>query len=132
MATDHKVEARPRRWLIPVALVLLQEENSYGYELMNRIEEEFGFEQINAGSVYRALRQMEKEGLCSSEWDGHAEKGAGPPRRTYAITDVGEAYLEAWANACEKYHRLMDQFAQVYGRRPPRLSECGEDEVSSS
>ena len=43
-----------------MALVLLQEENSYGYELMESIEEEFGFEQINLGSVYRVLRQMEK------------------------------------------------------------------------
>jgi DNA-binding PadR family transcriptional regulator len=43
-----------------MALFLLQEESSYGYELMERIKEEFGFEEINAGSVYRALRQMEK------------------------------------------------------------------------
>ena len=122
MAAEQKIDARPRRWLIPVTLVLLKEENSYGYELMERIEEEFGFEQINAGSVYRALRQMEKEGLCSSEWDVQAE-GGGPPRRMYAITGEGEAYLETWAKACEKYHRLMDHFAQVYGRRPSRSSE---------
>jgi PadR family transcriptional regulator PadR len=108
---------RPRRWLTPVALVLLKEEASYGYELMERIEEEFGFEQINPGSVYRALRQMEKEGLCSSVWDIRTEEGDPPPRRMYAITDAGEAYLKAWAAACEKYHRVMDQFAQVYGRR---------------
>ena len=117
MAAEQKVEARPRRWLIPVTLVLLQEDNSYGYELMERLEEEFGFEQISAGSVYRALRQMEKEGLCSSEWDSHANEVGGPPRRMYAITDEGEAYLKDWAKACEKYHRLMDQFARVYGRR---------------
>jgi PadR family transcriptional regulator len=123
LAIEHRVEARPRRWLIPVALVLLKEENSYGYELMERIEEEFGFEQINAGSVYRALRQMEKEELCSSEWDLRAE--GGPHRRMYAITDEGEAYLEAWAEAGKKYHRLMDQFVRVYERRAPRSSEHG-------
>ena len=125
MATGQKVQARPRKWLTPVALVLLKEESSYGYELMERIEEEFGFEQINPGSVYRALRQMEKEGLCSSVWDVlRAEEGGPPPRRMYAITDAGEAHLEAWAAACEKYHRLMDQFARVYGRRrTPRSSE---------
>ncbi len=106
-----------------MTLVLLREENSYGYELMERLEEDFGFEQINAGSVYRALRQMENEGLCRSEWDVRAE-GGGPPRRMYAITDEGEAYLKAWAAACEKYHRVMDQFARVYGRRStPRSSE---------
>jgi PadR family transcriptional regulator, regulatory protein PadR len=123
LAAEQKVEARPRRWLIPVALVLLQEENSYGYELMERVEEEFGFEQINPGSVYRALRQMEKEGLCSSEWDANANEVGDPPRRMYAITDAGEGYLKAWAEACEKYHRLMDQFARVYGRRTTRSSE---------
>ena len=123
MTAQQKVQARPRKWLTPVALVLLKEESSYGYELMERIEEEFGFEPINPGSVYRALRQMEKEGLCRSEWDARAEEG-GLPRRMYAITDEGEAYLKAWAAACEKYHRLMDRFARVFGRRStPRSSE---------
>jgi PadR family transcriptional regulator PadR len=117
LAAEQKVEARPRRWLIPVVLVLLEDENSYGFELMERIEEEFGFEQINAGSVYRALRQMEKEGLCSSEWDSRANEVGGPPRRMYAITDAGEAYLKSWSEACEKYHRVMDQFARLYGQR---------------
>jgi PadR family transcriptional regulator, regulatory protein PadR len=124
LAAERKVQARPWRWLTPVALVLLKEESSYGYELMERMEEEFGFEQINPGPVYRALRRMEKEGLCSSVWDVQAEEGGPPPRRMYAPTDAGEAYLEAWAEACEKYHRLMDQFAQVYGRRrAPRSAQ---------
>jgi PadR family transcriptional regulator PadR len=117
LAAEQIVEARPRRWLIPVVLVLLEDENSYGFELMERIEEEFGFEQISAGSVYRALRQMEKEGLCSSEWDSRANEVGGPPRRMYGITEAGEAYLKSWSEACEKYHRVMDQFARVYGRR---------------
>ena len=123
MAAEQKVQARPRKWLTPVVLVLLKEESSYGYELMARIEEEFSFEQINPGSVYRILRQMENEGLCSSVWDVRDEEGEGPRRRMYAITDAGEAYLEAWSAACEKYHRIMDQFAQLYKRRPPRSSE---------
>ena len=122
MTSQQKVEARPRKWLTPVALVLLKEERSYGYELMERIEGDFGFEQINPGSVYRTLRRMENEGLCSSEWDVRAE-GGGPPRRMYAITDAGEAYLKAWAEACEKYQQLMNEFARVYGRRTRRSSD---------
>jgi PadR family transcriptional regulator PadR len=121
------VQARPKRWLTPVVLVLLKEETSYGYELMERIDEEFGFEQLNPGSVYRVLRQMENEGLCTSVWDDvrDEEEGRGgpPPRRMYAITQEGEAYLEAWAKACEEYHKLMSQFSEVYKRRPPRAFE---------
>jgi DNA-binding PadR family transcriptional regulator len=44
LTPEQKVSARPKRWLTPVVLVLLKEESSYGYELMERIEQEFGFE----------------------------------------------------------------------------------------
>jgi len=122
LAAQPKVQARPRKWLVPVTLVLLEEERSHGYELMERMQEEFGFEQINPGSVYRTLRQMEHEGLCESEWEVPRAEG-GPARRTYAITEDGEAYLEAWAEACKDYQRLMDEFARLYQRRPPLSSE---------
>ena len=90
MAAQQKIEARPRNWLTPVTLVLLREESSYGYELMERLEEEFGFEQIRAGTLYRTLRQTDKEGLCKSEWD---TSESGPARRMYSITEAGEEYL---------------------------------------
>src|SRR5215217_9617976 len=106
--------------MVPITLVLLEEESSHGYELMERMEEEFGFEQINPGSVYRTLRQMENEGLCASEWDLRTESG--PPRRMYAITEEGKAYLSAWAEACKQYQNLMNEFARFYGRKSARSS----------
>jgi PadR family transcriptional regulator PadR len=118
---DPKIEARPRNWLTPVILVLLKEESSYGYEIMERLEEEFGFEQINPGSVYRTLRQMEKEGLCESEWEISAN--GGPARRMYAISEAGETYLDAWADACKQYQQVIDSFSRVYRNRVSRSSE---------
>ena len=123
MPVQPKVQARPSKWLTPVTLVLLEEEPSHGYELMERMEEEFGFEEIQPGSVYRTLRQMEKEGLCQSEWETPSADESGPPRRVYAITENGEAYLAAWAKACKEYQQLMGEFARVYQRRPSRSSE---------
>ena len=96
-----------------MALVLLREESSYGYELMERLEE-FGFEQIRAGTLYRTLRQMEQEGLCSSEWE---TPQGGPARRMYLITERGEEYLAAWAEACKQYQSVMDCFSQAYTSR---------------
>ena len=124
MAAEPTVPARPRKWLTPLALVLLEEERSHGYELMERIEEEFGFEQINPGSVYRTLRQMENEGFCQSEWETPSNNGGGgTAQRMYSITEAGEAYLAAWAKACKQYQQLMGEFARVYGRRTQRSSE---------
>src|SRR4028119_2515229 len=62
------VEARPRNWLVPVILLSLREWNSYGYELMERASA-FGFEAMNPGTLYRTLRQMEKEGVVESSWE---------------------------------------------------------------
>jgi PadR family transcriptional regulator, regulatory protein PadR len=115
MAADHykKIEVRPRNWLAPVALVVLREESSYGYDLMERLEE-FGFEEINPGTLYRTLRQMENEGLCVSELETTED---GPARRTYSITDAGESYLAAWAEGCKRYQNVMDCFYTAYTSR---------------
>jgi len=118
---DQAVEARPRNWLTPVTLVLLKEESSYGYEMMERLQEEFGFEPINPGSVYRPLRQMEKEGLCESEWE--LSSNGGPAHRMYSITEAGETYLDAWADACKQYQQVIDSFSRVYRSRVSRSSE---------
>ena len=61
MAADHhKIKVRPRNWLTPVALVILREESSHGYELMERLEE-FGFAWINPGTLYKTLQQRSKQ-----------------------------------------------------------------------
>ena len=113
MAAQQTIEARPRNWLTPVTLVLLREESSYGYEIMERLEE-FGFEHIRAGTLYRTLRRTEREGLSRSEWD---TSEGGPARRVYSITEAGEEYLAAWAQACEQYQNVMDSFARAYSSR---------------
>ena len=96
-----------------MALVILRGEGSYGYELMERLEE-FGFEQTRAGTLYRTLRQMEQEGLCKSEWE---TSEGGPARRMYLITEAGESYLAAWAEGCKQYQDVMDCFYQAYTSR---------------
>jgi PadR family transcriptional regulator, regulatory protein PadR len=113
MAPERKIEARPRNWVEPVALVLLREEGSYGYELMERLKE-YDFEQVRAGTLYRTLRRMEQEGLCRSEWE---RSRVGPARRMYSITEDGESYLAAWAEACKQYQNVVDCFYRAYTTR---------------
>ncbi len=108
------VEARPRNWLVPVILLSLREWNSYGYELMERASA-FGFEAMNPGTLYRTLRQMEKEGIVESTWE--TSRG-GPARRMYSITDAGRAYLDFWAKSLEQYQRTMETFFSLYTGRP--------------
>jgi PadR family transcriptional regulator, regulatory protein PadR len=105
------MEVRPRTWLVPVILLSLRECSSYGYELMERASA-FGFEAVNPGTLYRTLRQMEKDGLCESEWD--TNNGGGPARRMYSINDTGEEYLGFWAESLDQYRQKMDAFLRLY------------------
>lgn len=110
-----KVEARPKNWLEPVILASLREHESYGYELMQR-SARFGVEATNPGTLYRTLRRMERKGWCTSEWE--ASEG-GPARRRYSVTAAGEAYLDLWVEALEKYQRYMDALFRLYSGGPP-------------
>jgi poly-beta-hydroxybutyrate-responsive repressor len=109
-----------------VILLTLRECTAYGYELMKRTAA-FGFEAMNPGTYYRTLRNMEKDGLCKSEWD--TSSGAGPARRVYTITDAGEAYLQFWIDALEQYRRNMDAFFSLYtGSKPPARKDRQKDD----
>jgi poly-beta-hydroxybutyrate-responsive repressor len=112
LAADHqkKIEARPRNWFTPVALLILRKEPSHGYKLKERLDE-FGFDPTNPGSMYRTLRQMEDEGLCKSEWETPENSS---PHRTYSVTDAGEEYLAAWAEGRKRYQDVMDSFLRAY------------------
>lgn len=110
---NQKIDVRPTTWLTPVALVLLREVSSHGYELIERLGE-FGFEQINPGTLYRTLRKMEKEDLCKSEWN---TSNGGAACRVYSVTSAGEAYLTSWAEECNKYQLVLDSFYKAYSCR---------------
>ena len=107
-------EGMPRNWMTPVILLLLRQWSSYGYDLMERMAA-FGFAAMNPGSLYRALRQLEKDGMVSSAWD---TSGQGPARRMYSITEAGEAYLKLWASGIEHYRTMMNSFFRLYTGQP--------------
>jgi PadR family transcriptional regulator, regulatory protein PadR len=66
---------------------------------------------VRPGTVYRALRQMEGEGMVLSEHDGLDCRLS---HRKYSITDSGEAYLELWANYLMECQKEVDLFFGAY------------------
>jgi PadR family transcriptional regulator, regulatory protein PadR len=101
---------------MPLLLMSLRQWNSYGYELMEKTQA-FWDEALNPGTVYRTLRQMEKNGDIESTWETSEN---GPARRMYSITDAGVAYLDLWIASLEQCQRNMDAFLRLYHRRPDR------------
>lgn len=103
-----------KNWLVPILLLMLRQWSSYGYELIEKMST-FGLAAMNPGTFYRTLRQMEKDGLVSSNWD---TSEGGRARRVYSITDVGEAYLHHRAQSLDQHQRMMDTFFRLYTGQP--------------
>ena len=105
-------ERRVPRLLQPFILMALKGKQSYGYELIEKING-FGFHSSppDVGAIYRQLRSMESEGWVKSKWD---TRGAGPAKRIYRITPHGEEILHGWAITLQKRKESLDQFLSLY------------------
>jgi PadR family transcriptional regulator PadR len=108
-----------RGLLWPGILLLLAEEPSHGYALMDRLAE-MGMPErpTHMPVVYRVLRHMEREGLAVSD---HVEQeGRGPARKVYRLTDDGMRALESWSERLEKTGDLIEEFQRRYESLPGR------------
>jgi poly-beta-hydroxybutyrate-responsive repressor len=111
-AADHcRCEGgQPKNFARPCLLLLLAESPAHGYELIERLRP-FGFEMGDPASVYKSLRQMEAEGLVTSNWELSSR---GPARRVYALSSDGRDLLEAWARTLEANRAILDVFLERY------------------
>jgi PadR family transcriptional regulator, regulatory protein PadR len=100
----------PRDFLTSWLLLLLRNASTYGYQLIQTLMV-MGLGAVDPATVYRTLRQLEKEGLISSSWDPRA---SGPARRMYTLTAAGEEYLRLWADQLERYQGVLNRFFDLY------------------
>jgi DNA-binding PadR family transcriptional regulator len=91
-----------------VILDLLKERPSYGYELIQALEERFhGFYSPSAGTVYPTLQWLQDLGYVSvAELDG---------RKMYTITDEGRRFL---AERQEKVNEIWERMGACWGGPP--------------
>jgi len=95
--------------------VMLHRSQDHGYNLLNGLDE-FGF---NPGSkdpslVYRALRELEDDGMVASNWD--PDSSLGPQRRVYQITLQGEQYLADWVKDLKRTRVEIDTLIRAFER----------------
>jgi DNA-binding PadR family transcriptional regulator len=80
---------------VPLTLLgLLEREPSHGYDLKRDYDAYFGRgKPLPFGQVYATLSRLARDGKATA---GEAEPGAGPDRKRYAITPVGQLEVETW------------------------------------
>ena len=102
--------APPRRFLLPALLLLLSEEPGYGYNLAKGLED-LRFGRVDRPSVYRALAQLERDGLVES-WAGTPK--AGQARRVYGLTEEGQRALRGWMGVIKQERDCLDLVLRRY------------------
>jgi len=101
-------EGPQKRFIEPRLLYLIRESPSYGYQLIEDMGKlPFPGPLPDSAAVYRMLRELEKGGLVRSEWK-HGE--AGPAKRIYEITPLGEERLAVWVQAIRERADLLNAF----------------------
>lgn len=71
-------------------LILLEQKECYGYEIIKILNEYPGLS-VSENTVYPLLRRLEKEGFLGAKWIQNVE--GSPPRKYYSTTELGEQYL---------------------------------------
>jgi len=75
-------------------LALIDEEPSYGYEMVRKLEGR-GLDLVSDGSIYPLLSRLQKQGLV----EGYFERSSGgPQRKYYRMRKEGEHRLREWRN----------------------------------
>lgn len=96
---------RPADFLRPVLLLLLAEQPTYGYDLLERLQA-FGFPR-DPGGTYRALHALEREGLVRLRT---RPSSAGPEQLIYHVTGRGRRHLDAAASDIGRTRLEVAQF----------------------
>jgi PadR family transcriptional regulator PadR len=82
-------------------LALLATRPMYGYELVSELRSRSrDVIDLPEGTVYPALRRLEREGLIAGRW---VEATGAPRRRYYDITAVGQKSLDEGAAAWQRF-----------------------------
>jgi PadR family transcriptional regulator PadR len=102
-----------RKFLRPSILLLLAEEPSHGYALLEKLTElGVADNRLPLPIVYRFLRDLEREKLAVS--DQVVEEGKGPARKVYRLTDKGWEDLGFWSEGLKTLNGFIYEFQNRY------------------
>lgn len=95
-----------------VLLCLIAQKETYGYEIISKLNEQGGdvLGEAREGTVYPILYRLEKAGLVSSRLSPAANGGS---RKFYSLTEKGCQTLAELATFWQKYARCIDRFVAL-------------------
>lgn len=121
--TNYQTGSRRLMALNHAIMTALLEERMSGYELTKAFDTSLGFFwKASHQQIYKALRDLETQGLLASEDIPQAGK---PDKVIYALTDAGRAALDEWVMGESQVRDAKDDlYVKLYN-----LSETSEPHI---
>lgn len=105
---------RLRGYLDGILLSILATGDSYGYEIVQEVNERTGGAlSLKEGSLYPALKRLEAERWIEGYWG--TDKDSGPRRRYYSLTESGKGQLGKIRSEWTAEQRLLSVFLGKVG-----------------
>lgn len=93
-------------------LALIAEDPSYGYEMVNKLQQR-GLELVSEGSIYPLLSRLQKRSYIEGYF---VESTGGPPRKYYRILPAGTERLDRWATEWTNVSHGVNEVLKGTGR----------------
>lgn len=128
--TIHPDRGGTGRGMEPFVLLALATGPTYGYDLAQMLST-LGFRRAaqDPSVVYKLLRALEQRGFLRSTWQVSAD---GPARRSYQLTEIGEAYLHERAADMERQVQRLLEFLTRYAQRFPQRPAFRDHQESTT
>jgi PadR family transcriptional regulator, regulatory protein PadR len=89
-------------------LAILASGETYGYEILSRLEDA-GLSGVGDASVYGTLRRLEQSGSLESRL---VASDSGPARKYYAVTANGQEQYRAAADAWDRIETALERLME--------------------
>jgi len=119
---SHHRSLPERGWIQFLLLRVLHEKPMHGYQLMEEMEVR-GFvlpRRLESGTVYTALRRMERHGLLESAWE---KVETGSDRRIYTVTEAGVKALKTGLETMVEREALIKDLIAFYNKHIQKWEE---------
>ncbi len=86
-------------------LKIIAQGETYGYRITSDLND-YGFKELNEGSVYPSLMRLERRGLVSAKTK---KSSIGPSRKYFRLTSKGEVYLRDFSRLWSEIAAVVDK-----------------------
>lgn len=121
MNVDNAKSQMRKGMLEYCVLLLLSKEPSYANDIITRLKQAELI--VVEGTLYPLLTRLKKDGLLSYEW---RESTQGPPRKYYALTPDGSAFLLELDTAWNELARTVGLLKDLTPQESSPSLQCEE------